>query len=581
MTIKRIKVENVKGAKCIDIQEDILPNKVTLMVAPNGFGKTSISTALDSLNRNGLKLDKKHYHNGDANLPARLTLTLEPKAQPASEFVADSSGNALATLLDVHVINSRTYAKGIRIKIQGNTIVSASLAMDAIELGSTVAKTDFKYNVTDSRNAFGPNGKVLPNLKDDLACGLLISGLLDHMGVLAKSAQVGVGKALTQVTASINEVAGSRDVVMAWIRNNALGQLDAIEPVHLVADLMAASRPAGRDRVELLVAALSLCLLQKADPKTFKAACEYCLYAIEREGYDALIASFDTTGKSVRTAEKNGKLVIDFPDPGRVSNGQRDALSFAAQLQRIRGRLGKRDVLLVIDEIFDYLDDANLVAAQYYIAAFIEHCKKQGGRIYTLIFTHLNPAAFRNFGISDQRVLYLDKSAATLNEHFRKILLAREDPAIQDKIAKHFLHYSPNAVDLEAEFKALKLHVDWCKSDVFAKFPEREWKKYIAGQEKFDPLAVCCYVRIELERKLYVQLNDATEREAFTNVHRTTKKFDYARSKDVTVPEVFYLLAIIYNAGLHIRENTDETSPVVASLSNRVIRNMLETAMRE
>jgi hypothetical protein len=55
----------------------------------------------------------------------------------------------------------------------------------------------------------------------------------------------------------------------------------------------------------------------------------------------------------------------------------------------------------------------------------------------------------------------------------------------------------------------------------------------------------------------------------------TRKKLVYAESVGVTVPEYYYLLGVIYNDGMHWRENRDNISPIAAKLENLTIRHMI------
>lgn len=44
----------------------------------------------------------------------------------------------------------------------------------------------------------------------------------------------------------------------------------------------------------------------------------------------------------------------------------------------------KDNNILIIDEVFDYLDDANMMAAQFYITDLIEQLKSAGKNIFQL-----------------------------------------------------------------------------------------------------------------------------------------------------------------------------------------------------
>ena len=157
----------------------------------------------------------------------------------------------------------------------------------------------------------------------------------------------------------------------------------------------------------------------------------------------------------MRPAERNGSLVVSFPPALHISNGQRDSLCFAAELRKIERSISSRDIILVIDEVFDYLDDANLVAVQYYITRLIKKVREKQRNMYPLILTHLNPYYFKNFTFASQKIYFLKKSKPTINKDFRALIAKREDPSIKEDIGRYYLHYDPSPVDVTAQFQAL------------------------------------------------------------------------------------------------------------------------------
>ena len=94
-------------------------------------------------------------------------------------------------------------------------------------------------------------------------------------------------------------------------------------------------------------------------------------------------------------------------------------------LAKAKSELKKEANILIIDEIFDYLDDANLTAAQYYITSFIKEFADDQKRIYPIILTHLNPYYFKNFAFSKQKVYYLNKSNIHVNQRLSILLRVR------------------------------------------------------------------------------------------------------------------------------------------------------------
>ena len=68
-------------------------------------------------------------------------------------------------------------------------------------------------------------------------------------------------------------------------------------------------------------------------------------------------------------------------------------------LFRARAKLGEKEKsLLTIDEVFDYLDDANLLVAQHFLLELMKQFKDAGKSIYVVILTHLNPSQFKASG---------------------------------------------------------------------------------------------------------------------------------------------------------------------------------------
>lgn len=581
MSITKIIVENVKGAKRIEIVDKIIPNKPSLLVAPNGFGKTSITTAFLSLNAKRLKLDDEHAHEGNVANKPKLTIELLDVENQGKHLYADEMSNSISTVLDVHVINSKLRPKAVKRNMGKFTTATARLSLDEIVLVQKIPKKAyFGYSIADMRKWFGDNGKCLPNIDLDLKSASLAPALLANKASISKFANHKVSTAIDEIRQRINAHQGTVSEILQWIKAEVEQDLEAIDCLKDVADLISSARPVVRARAELLLAALQVCELSKADHAAFKAACEYAEYLADRAAYEHLITSFDTTWKSVKPTEKKGQLVVDFPNPGMVSNGQRDSLSFAAQVQRVRQKIGKRDIVLIVDEIFDYLDDANLVAAQYYISNLVKEVKGRGVRIYPLIFTHLNPQSFRSYAFQDQKIYFLDKRKASINPNMRRLISLRENPTIKDAVDRHFLHFAPDNCDTTPEFRALGLLESWGNSVKFAAYIDGEWAKYQGHSDVYDPFAVCCYVRIAIERNVHKKIEDAAKAAEFLAIKGTTNKLRFAISVGVEVADVCFLLGVIYNDGLHLRENSDNASPVVSKLENVVIRQMLGEAVR-
>ena len=64
--INKIRIENVKGydVQGKDLNVNLDPTKINLCVAPNGFGKSSLATAFESLKKSRLEISEDNKHIG-------------------------------------------------------------------------------------------------------------------------------------------------------------------------------------------------------------------------------------------------------------------------------------------------------------------------------------------------------------------------------------------------------------------------------------------------------------------------------------------------------------------------------------
>ena len=102
----------------------------------------------------------------------------------------------------------------------------------------------------------------------------------------------------------------------------------------------------------------------------FKKACKYLNYLNEKADYTKTIESFNPVKDrfDIKPKVEGNSLIVKWPKAHEISNGQRDILTFITLLLKSKKSLKKKDCILIIDEIFDYMDDANLITFQYFIS---------------------------------------------------------------------------------------------------------------------------------------------------------------------------------------------------------------------
>ena len=285
------------------------------------------------------------------------------------------------------------------------------------------------------------------------------------------------------------------------------------------------------------------------------------------------------TGARLKGDTLKLEVYIEWPKAHMISSGQRDILTFISQLMECRYKESKA-CILVIDEFFDYLDDANLVAFQYYVSTLIDYYKKNKRIIFPILLTHIDPNYLKHFCFNDKRlnVCYLKDCKGRISDKMSKLIGTREEPTIKNEIDTYFLHYHPDLarIDITEKFARLSLNTDWGKPEIFKKKIDRELRRYLLEPNKiYDPLAVCVSIRIKIEENIYNRISQEAIKERFLTIHGTTEKLNYAQRLGVVVPETYYLLGIIYNHPLHLADDNDISKQLSMKLENYTIKKMI------
>lgn len=578
MKIKSIEITNVKGIGNNNFQLDLIPNKPNILVAPNGFGKSSFGIAFDSLRRNKIELDAKNYHNDDdANRPS-ISMLIEAYGTSWS-LIADDNQNTISDEFDVFVINSQLMAKATKLKFGGKTIVKSSLEIVPIVLIPTIPpKKSFSYSSSAIKLAFGANGKILPNISTVFSSAYILSEILKNID-LNRFVQVKLSRKLDLLKVEINSQQGTSDSIKSWIEVNKLSEMQGIEDFNKLASVLRQFDEINND-IDSFLAAFQIVDIYKAMGTDFRKAVNYTCYLDDKAYYEDTISSFNTTRHQIKPKEdkKNNCLIVEWPKAHEISNGQRDVLSFITLLMRAKRNFRKTNCLLIIDEIFDYLDDANLISFQYFITDMIEEMKEINKNFFPILMTHLDPFYFNHFCFNRHKikVVYLKDMPYNSNPNIAKLIRNREDSTIQTNVDTYFFHFHPANIDISNDFSNLGLPPNWGISTRFHQVIKDEVTKYLNNQTDYDPLAICFGVRVRIEELLYSLITEQDKKDKFINdEHGTKKKLEYCESLGLNVPESYYLLGIIYNDRLHFKGNVDIARPVAIKLENMTIKKMI------
>lgn len=402
MNLSQIEITNVKGIGKKSFQLDLNPNKPNILVAPNGFGKSSFALAFDRLKRDRIELGDKEYFNKDTTNRPELKI----KLSNGVELIADDNQNTISDMFDVVVIKNQTEPKSVVQTIPGRPpFARTSLEIVKTTLVQTIPqKVDFGYHSATLKANFGANGnKILTNVSSLFNSGKFIytvENRIDFSRFELKAFKRLIEPAIEQ----INDREGKGSQIKTWIEENLLDELKGHEELSKFASIIQSfGFEVLNDEVDYYLTAWQLITVRNEMGADFKKACKYLYFLDKKQHYTETIANYNPVKDrfDIKPKAEGNSLVVNWPKAHEISNGQRDILTFMAMLLKTRNSFKKKDCILVIDEIFDYMDDANLITFQYYISTFIEEMKTQKRRIFPILLTHLDPLFFNHFCFND------------------------------------------------------------------------------------------------------------------------------------------------------------------------------------
>ena len=399
MTISAIEIKNIKGIEHAHFKFQLVSNKPNLLVAPNGFGKSSIATAFSSMNSNRLTLSETDYHKEDTSLDPELAITVN-----GLKLIADNTKNDIRNKYDITTIRSGLKAKATKRNMGRFTQASASMEVQSIPICKIPSKSYFAYQVTELRTEFGTNGKVLSNISPLLHIPVLVDAIASSD--LSKMTGKRINAKLIEIVEEVNQQKGSSAQICQWITENRLDQFHTIKPLSDLADNLQ-QLGLAESEVKAFLIAYQISSIYIQDKNAFGSAIDWLHYTAVKNHYEALLSDFCSSNwqwAKLSEDKKAKNLLVTFPKAHQLSNGQRDLTTLVVQMHQALYEGSRKPLILVIDEVFDYLDDANLVAFQYYVTSLIEEYNNTGQLIYPIILTHLDPGVFFDFCFNKHKI---------------------------------------------------------------------------------------------------------------------------------------------------------------------------------
>lgn len=593
--ITEIRVKNIKGfgATGQPIKVSILPNKVNILVAPNGWGKSSLTAAFGSLHLNKLDVVKENKYKQDETLDSELIIVCDGRI-----YTANNRTNEIHNLFACRVIHCDLYSKVVSKHMGSFSTSRGYLDIKDIAIRNKPEKVDLLYEFTTEKKNFGINGKILNNLssffknkdKLQLFCEDDITRAITKMGGKIVSALI------ESIKSELNTIKGTTDEIKRIVNAKLFNEINLNDAYKYL------KRTFCKEETEIdaftnIIQIINFYQKNRANIKPYFKYEEYIQFKTK---LDADIKILNSTWKDIKSTEKDGKLLVEFPYADVISNGQRDILTFIVRLQAFKAELRSgKSYLLLIDEIFDYLDDANVLAAQYYLTHLINFAKENHSTLIVGIFTHLDPKYFRSytFGKKMLKVSYLKDVTATASNEMKTFIAFRqglnhkeegEEKQLWKDLSKYCFHYHPDLPNFRDKLSDVnklriknKIRETWGEGTNLLEYLCEELNKYLSDQPTYDPYAVGLAIRIATEKKVYDSLDYPDDKTDFLNEHDkgTKDKMEFAESKGKIIPDAYYILSLIHGESDHIEydENTKEfkEKPVVYKLNNIVVKHLI------
>lgn len=518
-----------------------------------------------------IKVEKEDIYKENEQLETSLSIT-----EDGNTYTADQNKNELANHFKVAVVNSRLVAKAIGRNMGIFHPVQGYLGINDFEIKHKIpTNCDISYSIKNIRSTFGKNGKVLPNISSLLENNAFLSQLDDIYPDLDMQSAKKRQDNINEIIKNINELHGTKENIINNFNVISLDKLKQDPSYNNVVELINKYID-DTTGLELFLYFYQIQKIYLGDKMKVKTKVQRAKYELFRQAFDNNLAIIGKTWKDIHTMEHKGSLVIKMPNATNISYGQRDVLTLSIELLKIKSEIKEGcKFILIIDEVFDYLDPVNMTIVQYYFSQLVNELKGKC-TLYPILMTHLSPDYFNNYTFSSKRmnIIYLQKDYIQPNAKVKKLLSKREEDTIADDVSKFLLHYNEGEINQRENFKKLKLAETWGEGTTFLKHLINEMNKYLRKDADYDPYSVCIALRIKIEKIVYERLPTEDEKREFIETRGTKPKLEFAEKILGELPDIYFILGVIYNDAGHLKDENSE-KPVVYRLKNLIILDMI------
>lgn len=575
--IDYIEIQYIKGKDNLKLEfDDFCANKPNILVAPNGFGKSTVTKAFLSIKPSKLELKRDDIYKND--ISKKPCLKVKFAGNPSGEYIANDIKNDFYNTFDIKVINNAVVAKS------HYSTAGAELKIEPIEIYSSIpSKKEVGYSFSTIKEHIKCQGKILNNLSDVLNNVNNLVMLKDCKEDLLRSNINKRAKSKIDHFLSTIPSEGTANQIKEKISHISVETLlseSCIEKVYNIVSEF--SNNELNTEINNVLNTIQIItwygINYQSDNSFLDKIIKYIKYIENRRVLDERLKLFNTTGRDIKTEKDGNKVVVKFENSNNMSNGERDVLVFLTELFKFEITMKKNNAILIIDEIFDYLDGSNLLIAQYYLSCLIGSCKESQRTIFLLIFTHLDPNLFNNYYFSDKKIHYLiDIPNNCLHSNIVKIIQNRDTNDTNDFTSKYLLHYHYDDKTIPREVLDNTDGNFPISSKQFQDKSFDEVQNYLCNRS-YNPVLVIVGIRIKVEKIAYSFIS-SDKIEDFINTHTTINKLLFAK-EFAELPEELFLLQPLYNDVLHLNNNVNQTKNKLKACSLKLYNNSIKNIIK-
>ena len=514
--IKNINIEGVEDiiGRKIDLKFDrpLTPNKTSVFIAPNGFGKSTIAKIFKSLNKQNFA-STPHLCNS-----VKFTMSNN------DELTADEEKNQIQEKYKMEVIQSGLQAKRIY-------PYSTAIGIKDVPLLDLVRDKGLVYKFADAKagiecqthkffrnlttessfdnyveskpeyffNTTSPVGRMIRTEKFKK----YVKSFLEQMNLCHKQKKKTAEADLSNWhTQKLDDYPELRSV----LKDFKLDKNDIFE-IYLFTDFIQIANILRSNEHRAEIKKRRKYLLQKCKENYLKETLNNFLMLDGRITFE----------------NKKGKLILKFSNGDIISNGERDIAILVAKATKIlldeRDRSDSKDLIIMIDELFDYLDNANIMSAKYYFNLLIDEAKKMKKYIFIIFLTHLDAVHFSHINKKGHTYFFSKDQNYRENKPVASVVCNRynRDEIEADTISKYFLHYSPECPTNKAV------------NDKLVEFNNEVLKEIENYKNDYEycPISLSVFLRKKTEKIIYGQIQDEENKIKFISKKNTTNKIDF------------------------------------------------------